>query len=82
MFLEVVLDTRNVRSDFLTITETDTSDLADSRVRLARSLSGYASTYATLERRIVVVRVIFNLVETRVKGTRLTLPSRVLSLTS
>ena len=51
MLLEVVAHSRNICSDFDAVREADASDLADSRVRLLRSLSGDLHAHAALERR-------------------------------
>ena len=64
MLLEVVTFARDVGSDFYTIRETDTGDLADSRVWLAGGLGRDACADTALEGRIEEGWAIFERIET------------------
>lgn len=68
MLLEVVTLTWDVGGDFHAVGETDTSDLTNSRVRLAGSLRGHLYANTTLERRRIEGRAVLQCVETTSKS--------------
>ena len=80
MLLEIVLDTRDVRSDFHTVRETNSGNLSNRRVRLTWSLGSYFCTHTTLERREILVWLVLDLVKTRFKSSCLSSTSAVASL--
>ena len=81
MFLEVVAHARDVCGDFDAVRETDTGDLADSRVRLLRGLSRDFHAYTTLEWSREKHRSVLDRVECARKCDRLRLPLEALTMT-
>ena len=80
VLLEVVTLTRDVGGNLHTVREAHASDLADSRVRLARGLRGDLRAYAALERRRVEGWAVLEVVETTAERDDLRLPRLVLTL--
>ena len=79
MLLEVVPLAGDVGRNLHAVGETDTSDLTDSRVRLAGSLRRHLHAHATLERSRVEGRAVLERVETTAKSHNLGLPGCTLA---
>ena len=74
MFLEIVPHSRDISGDFHTVRKADAGDLADSRVRLLRSLGCYLDANAALEWRREEDRAVLDAVESARQGHGLRLP--------
>lgn len=80
VFLQVVLNTWDVRSNFHTVWKTNTSNLSDRRVRLTWSLGRYLGTYTTLKWWVVRVRLVDDWVEPNRQGASLRTSDRITAL--
>ena len=79
MFLKVVSHAWNIGSDFYPIGETDTGDLANSRVWLLWGLGSDFDAYPTLERRREEYRSVLDSIEPACQGDRLALANECLT---